>query len=57
MVRNLSALGAALEINSPLWFADRFTLGHRKRRLAAGLPHRLAQGEAHRVAFERLTPA
>jgi len=25
-VRNLSASGAALEINSPLWFPDRFTL-------------------------------
>jgi PilZ domain-containing protein len=26
-VRNLSASGAALEINSPLWFPDSFTLG------------------------------
>src|SRR5215470_5248494 len=26
-VRNLSASGAALEINSPLWFPDRFILG------------------------------
>jgi hypothetical protein len=25
-VRNLSATGAALEINSPLWFPDRFVL-------------------------------
>lgn len=25
-VRNLSASGAALEVNSPLWFPDRFTL-------------------------------
>lgn len=26
VVRNLSSSGAALEINSPLWFPDRFTL-------------------------------
>jgi PilZ domain len=26
IVRNLSATGAALEINTPLWFPDRFTL-------------------------------
>ena len=26
-VRNLSSSGAALEVNSPLWFPDRFTLG------------------------------
>ena len=26
-VRNISATGAAVEINSPLWFPDRFTLG------------------------------
>jgi hypothetical protein len=26
-VRNISETGAALEINSPLWFPDRFTLG------------------------------
>jgi hypothetical protein len=25
-VRNLSATGAAIEINSPLWFPDRFVL-------------------------------
>ena len=25
-VRNLSASGAAIEINSPLWFPDRFVL-------------------------------
>ncbi len=25
-VRNISERGAALEINSPLWFPDRFTL-------------------------------
>ena len=25
-VRNISETGAALEINSPLWFPDRFTL-------------------------------
>jgi hypothetical protein len=25
-VRNISATGAALEVNSPLWFPDRFTL-------------------------------
>ncbi len=26
IVRNLSASGAALEVRSPLWFPDRFTL-------------------------------
>lgn len=26
-VRSLSASGAAIEVNSPLWFPDRFTLG------------------------------
>ncbi len=26
-VRNISETGAALEINSPMWFPDRFTLG------------------------------
>lgn len=26
-VRNLSASGAAIEVKTPLWFPDRFTLG------------------------------
>ena len=26
-VRNLSASGAAIEVNTPLWFPDHFTLG------------------------------
>jgi hypothetical protein len=26
-VRNLSASGAAIEVRTPLWFPDRFTLG------------------------------
>ena len=26
-VRNLSPQGACIEVNSPLWFPDRFTLG------------------------------
>jgi hypothetical protein len=27
LVRNLSSSGAAIEVNSPFWFPDRFTLG------------------------------
>jgi PilZ domain len=27
VVRNISASGAAIEVNTPLWFPDRFTLG------------------------------
>jgi PilZ domain len=27
LIRNLSTSGAAIEVNTPLWFPDRFTLG------------------------------
>jgi hypothetical protein len=27
LVRNLSTSGAAIEVSTPLWFPDRFTLG------------------------------
>ena len=33
-VRNISETGAALEINSPLWFPDRFTLSITSDRLS-----------------------
>jgi hypothetical protein len=56
-IRNLSASGAALEVNSPLWFPDRFTLA-----IASDSSQRTChivwrKEKRIGVAFEQLPPA